>query len=202
MNYSPDALAVRKLDWDFFVTLTHAGSGWNRKPNGEKEIISQGRKMMGLRGQDSSQVRLFNVPNKARQAQRFNAFIFAVCRAFKIKPRNFVWVRRWEKGRGGRDHFHLLIRLPIRCRSSVKSCKYRLENIWSSKLEYGMAKVRPVHNSEGVAGYIAKVVNDYEDSRFTTEQYRSVMFSTAAIRAMSRRTAHVAHIPHQSKDWI
>ena len=114
----------------------------------------------------------------------------------------FEWVRRWDIGRGGRDHFHCSIRLPSRCRFSAKSCKYILKNIWSQKLDYGFADVRSIHNSDGVAGYIAKVVNDYEDSRFTTEQYRSVMFSSAAIRAMSRGTTCAAHIPHQSNDWI
>ena len=98
----------------------------------------------------------------------------------------FEWVRRWEIGRGGRDHFHLLIRLPIRCRTRIKSTKFRLKYLWASKLGYGIADVRTIQSNEGIAGYIAKCVNEYEETRFNTEEYRIVMFSSAAIRRMSR----------------
>ena len=36
MNYSPDALAVRKLDWDFFCTLTHKKGGFSHDADGIK----------------------------------------------------------------------------------------------------------------------------------------------------------------------
>jgi len=173
MNYSADVLAIRKLDWDFFVTLTHKRAGFRRV----KDLDGKFKKeFIGGR---------WDSPNKHRQAARFNAWVYAVCRSFKIKPRNFQWVSRLEKGgEGGRDHFHLLVRLPKRCRKSVSSCVFRLRNMWMSKLGYGGAKVRSINADKGVSGYIAKVVAEYEEARFSNERYRSVNFSSAALRAM------------------
>ena len=96
------------------------------------------------------------------------------------------WVRRWEIGRGGRDHFHLLIRLPNRCRTRIKTTLFRLQNLWHQKLGYGIADARSIDSNDGIAGYIAKCVNEYEETRFNTDQYRSVVFSHAAIRRMCR----------------
>ena len=103
----------------------------------------------------------------------------------------FEWVRRWEIGRGGRDHFHLLIRLPNRCRTRIKSTIFRLQSIWSQKLGFGIADARSVNSNEGIAGYIAKCVNEYEETRFTNEQYRSVLISSAALRRMSQESTLV-----------
>ena len=155
MKYSPDALAVRKLDWDFFVTLTHKTerSRWDS-------------------------------PSQKRQAHRFAAWVYRVCRSFRIKPRNFIWVRRCEVGRGGRDHFHVLIRLPARLRSNIRTTRYRLKNIWETKLGYGIADVRAVKANEGVSGYIAKKASEYEEARFSNERYRSVVFSRAALNLL------------------
>jgi hypothetical protein len=167
-EYSPDVLAVRKLDWDFFVTLTHKKGGFSRDAEGEK-VFTGGR---------------WESPSKSRQKIRYQCWIYRVCKSFKIKPRNFEWVGRLEKGgKGGRDHFHVLLRLNKRHLRNSRSCVFRLIALWKG-LDYGGANVRAVKASDGIAGYIAKVVSHYEESRFCEEQYRSVKFSSAALRAM------------------
>ena len=153
---SPDALLLHRIRWDYFVTLTHAPQG--------SPLVN---------------------PKIQIQSKRWHKYVRIICRTLKQHPRNVLWIKRWEVGRGGRDHFHVLMRLPSRCRRSVKSCVYRLENIWKSKLEYGIADVRSIQGEDSIAGYIAKAVNDYEANRFSNERYRSVMFSSAAIRAMT-----------------
>lgn len=169
MNYSADALAVRKLDWDFFVTLTHKKGGFSKDADGLK-VYHGGR---------------WESPSLRRQSARYMAWIYRVCRSFKIRPRNFEWVSRSEKGgKGGRDHFHVLLRLNKRHRKNSRSCVFRLKALWEG-LGYGGANVRAVDSSEGVAGYVAKVVSEYEESRFSNERYRSVMFSSAALRLMT-----------------
>jgi len=168
MNYSPDALAVRKLDWDFFCTLTHKKGGFSHDADGIK-VFHGGR---------------WESPSKKRQAARYQAWIYRVCRSFKIRPRNFLWVSRLEKGgKGGRDHFHALIRLNKRHLVNSRSCVFRLKALWEG-LDYGGANVRAVIASEGVAGYLAKIVSEYEETRFSEEPYRSVKFSSAALRLM------------------
>jgi hypothetical protein len=60
----------------------------------------------------------------------------------------------------------------------------QVKRAWDRNLGYGGANVRSVKSSESVVSYIAKVVSEYEENRFSNDRYRSVKFSSAARGAM------------------
>lgn len=169
---SPEALVIRKVPWDFFLTLTH-------KPNKSRKALLPGPL-------NKNRAVSFKNPSKKRQEHRFAAFIYKVCRTFKIKPRHLEWVRRHETGRGGKDHFHLLLRLKKKNLKNRKTVKHILKNLWFAALGYGIADARLCDCEQGAAGYLAKV-NDYEKDRFSQEKFRVIEFSRAASRLLSKK---------------
>lgn len=184
---SPEALAIRKVPWDFFLTLTHRpekGSAFTGQTVFEADPNRPG--VSSVRGGAGS--KRWESPSRKRQEHRFSAFIYQVCKTFKIKPRHLEWVRRWEVGRGGKEHYHMLLRLKKKNLTNRKSVSHILKNQWCKALGYGIADVRLCDCENGAAGYLAKI-NDYEKSRFSQEKFRVIEFSRAASRLLRKKKA-------------
>ena len=170
---APEGWLLHRIDWDYFVTLTHGGEGWIRNEDGEKEN-RPGR---------------WKQPSHRRQAHRIATYLRKVCSGLKIHANSIRWVKRLEIGKGGREHFHLLINFHKRSLVN-KTTKHFLSGVWE-QLEYGIANCRSCKTT-GVQAYITKVQNSYEMSRFGSDRFRHVEFSKSALKNLRRASKHVA----------
>ena len=154
---APEAVLISRMEWDYFITLTHAPQGSGK----------------------------FAQPSQTKQKKRFVKWLRIASRKTGQHLDDLYWVKRWEVGRGGREHFHALFRFYDR--SLVhKTTKYRLKHIWESVLGYGIADVRDIRTM-GVQAYITKIQNEYELNRFGSERFRHVEFSKSALKAFRRQ---------------
>jgi hypothetical protein len=170
---APECALLHRIDWDYFLTLTHKPDRMlTTKVNGEEQKIG----------------RWWEPLSWSRQKSRFCSWERKTRRKLKIDETNFRWVRRWEQGRGGRDHFHLLINFHNR-RLVNNSTFHFLSGVWSG-LEFGHATNRKCKTT-GVQPYITKVQNEYEMNRFGSDRFRSVEFSKGALKSL-RRSAKCA----------
>lgn len=161
---APESILLNRIEWDFFVTLTHAPADRRYKDS---------------------------VPSRRRQEQRFFSWVNAIVRMLKIHPNSMRWVRRLEKGGiGGRDHFHALVNFHKR-QFVNKTTKATLAKQWSDCLGYGWANVR-LCKTMGAQAYITKIQNEYETNRFESDRYRSVEFSKSALKALRRTSEQAA----------
>lgn len=158
---APEGFLLSRIRWDFFVTLTHSTVGSGR----------------------------WNNPTARRQQQRWANWTRDVCRRLKIHSNSFRWVRRWEVGRGGREHFHALINFHDSSRVH-QTTRYQLKGIWEQR-KYGIADVRPCETT-GVNAYITKLQNEYEMNRFGVDRFRHVVFGKSALKAMRRQLEGIA----------
>jgi transposase-like protein len=158
---APEGFLLSRIRWDYFVTLTHSTVGTGRWSN----------------------------PSARRQQHRWSNWCRSVCRKLKIHSNSFRWVRRWEVGRGGREHFHALVNFHKH--SLVhKTTMYQLKGIWEQK-QYGIADVRACE-STGVTAYITKLQNEYEMNRFGADRFRHVLFGKSTLKAMRRQLEGVS----------
>lgn len=178
---APEGILLSRIRWDFFVTLTHAPS-----------------KDTGRWGNLSARV----------QSERFVSWHRAVLKKLNLHRNSFRWIKRWEIGRGGREHFHALVNfhkpsLANRTTGYVlkhiwehqRTCKCKSEDI-KDKTKYaycgnGNADVRAC-DSGGVSEYITKLQNEYEMNRFGAERFRHVEFSKSALKCIRRNLGGVA----------
>ena len=158
---APEGFLLSRIRWDFFVTLTHAPMGSGRWKN----------------------------PPAATQLVRWRIWCNEVCKRLRIHKNSFRWIRRWEEGRGGRQHFHALINFH-KSRLVTKTTGYQLKGIWEN-LEYGIADSRPC-TSTGVNAYITKLQNEYEMNRFGADRFRHVEFGKSTLKAMRRQLEGVS----------
>jgi hypothetical protein len=171
---SPEVLLLSRIHWDYFFTLTH-------KPLRKLETkLVVGVEKESLR---YSLGRWWEQLPVHKQRIRFVNWTRQVRRVLRLPKGKFLWVLRLEKGRGGRDHFHLLVRVNQR-RKVNKMTMYCMASVWSKKYGYGHVDCRRV-NSTDVDEYITKAQNIYENERFSAEPYRSVEFSDSALRFLS-----------------
>jgi len=156
---APEGWFLHRIDWDYFVTLTHETKGRWRQPAAKI------------------------------QATRYHNWVNKVCRSLKINHASFRWVKRWETGRGGREHFHALVNFHKR-RLVNKTTGHFLSGAWE-QLGYGIADCRPCQTT-GVQAYITKIQNEYELNRFGSERFRHVEFSKGALKSLRRLTKMTA----------
>lgn len=154
---APEVLLISRLEWDYFITLTHAPRGSSK----------------------------FAQPSQTKQKKRFAKWLRIAGRTTGQHQDDLYWVKRWEVGRGGREHFHLLFRFFDRS-LVTKTTRYTLKHIWESVLGYGIADVRDIHTM-GVQAYITKIQNEYELNRFGSERFRHVEFSKSSLKAFRRQ---------------
>ena len=157
---APEGALLHRIDWHYFVSLTH------------------------------SPIKRWVQVSTTRQIKRWFIWCDEVCRRLGIHSNSFRWVRRWESGRGGQEHFHGLINFHSR-RFVNKSTMHFLSGVWE-QLEYGMANCRPV-KSHGVQAYITKIQNEIELNRFGSERFRHVEFSKSALKNL-RRSAKLSAV--------
>lgn len=158
---APEGAILHRIDWDYFVTLTHV--------NPKRWV------------QNSHE----------RQIKRFHIWADQVCKRMKINSNSFRWVRRWEAGRGGQEHFHVLVNFHKRSLVN-KTTMHFLSGVWEHTLSYGEAKCRSV-KSDGVQAYITKIQNEIELNRFGSERFRHVEFSKSALKNL-RRSAKLSAV--------
>ena len=179
---APEGFLLGRIRWDFFVTLTHTSKGLGRWRN----------------------------PSARSSSIAWATWTRAIIKKFKINKNSLRWVRRWEQGRGGREHFHALINFH-----NAKLCSYttgrQLKDIWEHRKEcvckpskdpeirkkeyltcrFGRADVR-LCESAGVKAYITKLQNEYEMNRFGADRFRHVDFSKSAQKALRRQLEGVS----------
>jgi hypothetical protein len=171
---SPEGALLHRIDWDYFLTLTNKPDRMlTTKVNGVEQKIG----------------RWWEPQPFSKQLKRFWAWERKARRKLRIDETNFRWVRRWEQGRGGRDHFHLLINFHNRRLVNNQTFHF-LSGVWSG-LEYGQATNRKCKTT-GVQPYITKIQNEYEMNRFGSERFRSVEFSKGALKSLRRSAKYVA----------
>jgi transposase-like protein len=152
---APEGALLHRIDWHYFVTLTHE--------NPKRHVQ--------------------NSPE--RQIKRWFIWSDEVCRRLRINQNSFRWVRRWEAGRGGQEHFHALINFHKR-RLVNKSTMHFLRGVWEG-LGYGIANCR-LCKTTGVQAYITKIQNEKELNRFGSERFRHVEFSKSVLKNLRRST--------------
>jgi hypothetical protein len=153
---APEGFLLGRIRWDFFLTLTNTSKGRGRWSN----------------------------PSARVQCDSFGKWHKAVLKRLNLDPNSFRWIKRWEEGRGGREHFHCLVNFH---KSSLvtKTTGYQLKGIWE-QLGYGIADCRAC-NSTGVQEYITKLQNEYEMNRFGADRFRHVEFSKSALKCFRRQ---------------
>ena len=182
---SPESLLIKRVDWDFFLTFTHAPSNYSWQhlstvENGISRYCSS-----YLQGQWWEQLpfdlqikRLWRWQRRARKN-------------VGVKPKSFLAAYRWEVGRGGHEHFHALIRILDR-KKATRSAMHILRWTWADDLKFGHAHAR--RSTALGDDYITKIINEYEESRFDDLRQRQVFLNDASIRFLKRR-ANNAHEP-------
>ena len=159
---APEGILLHKLEWDFFVTLTHAPC-----------VPGQG----------------FSQPTARTQDRRWSVWVNEILKRLKIRRDGIRWIKRTEVGKGGRDHFHALINFHKR-KLANKATMHFLSGVWL-QLGYGWANCRS-YGSHGVSEYITKLQNEYEMNRFGSERYRHVEFSKSTMKTLRRLTRNDA----------
>lgn len=163
---APEGFLLGRIRWDYFVTLTHTSKGVGRWRN----------------------------PSARVQFHRFRHWHRKCLKAFKVHTNSFRFIKRWEEGRGGRQHFHCLINFH-KTSLVTKTTGYQLKGIWE-QLGYGLANCRPC-NTTGVQEYITKLQNEYEMNRFGADRFRHVEFSKSAMKCYRRQLKGIAvHTGH------
>ena len=100
-----------------------------------------------------------------------------------IKRREFLAVYRWEVGRGGREHFHALVKV-LKKEKQTRGSMHTIRHVWDTKLEYGHTHAR--RSNVMANDYITKLLSEYEESRFTGDlRQRHVFFNNAAKKYLS-----------------
>lgn len=160
ISLAPETHVLQQVPWDFWVTLTHRC---------ERSLCSTIYTDGGTEKYRTG--RWWEDIPKHKQHVRFKRWKNKLQKTLRIPKESFFWAMRLEKGRGGRDHFHVLVRLGQR-RKVNRGSAFCMRALWKD----GGAVVKVV-NETGLESYIAKVQKDYEESRFCTEPYRSVELS-------------------------
>lgn len=183
---SPEGLLIKRVDWDYFLTFTHAPTNhfWQHLHKGViggPQQYSHSYKVGEWWEQlpfDQQMKRLWRWQRKARKN-------------VGVKPKAFLAAYRWEVGRGGHEHFHALVRILDR-KKATRSAMHILRWTWGDDCKFGHAHVR--RSSALADDYITKIVNEYEESRFDDSRQRQVFFNDAALRFLKRRVTN-AHEP-------
>lgn len=178
---APEALLLNRLEWDYFCTLTFAPTYQQQATTYRYE---DGKRREG--NHESNTVgRWYDQKPEGLQVKAFHSWINGILNKLKVTRDSLYWVRRWEKGYGGRLHFHALLRFHDR-KLVNKMTQVVLRHLWSLKLDMGHADIRAVHELGGCSAYITKVQNDYEMQRFRTDRFAIVEFSKSTQKALRR----------------
>lgn len=157
---APEGWILHRIKWDYLVTLTHAPAAGKWKN-----------------------------PSERRTLIRWANWTRAVCKKLHIHANSFLWIRRQEIGKGGRDHFHALVNFN-EARLVNKTTGHFLKGVWE-QLGYGIAHCRPC-DTTGANAYITKIQNQYEMNRFGSERYRAVEISRSTKKSLRRSLKGVA----------
>ena len=176
---SPEGLLIKRVDWDFFLTFTHAPTRhfWQHLSTGSEGEIPKYASTYNM-GEwweqlpfDMQMKRLWRWQRRARKN-------------IGVKPKSFLAAYRWEVGKGGHEHFHALIKILDKSKAT-RSAMHILRWTWADDMQHGHAHAR---RSNALADdYITKIVNEYEESRFDDLRQRQVFLNDAAIRFLKRR---------------
>jgi hypothetical protein len=158
---APEGFLLGRIRWDFFLTLTNSSKDSGR----------------------------WRDPSSRRQSERWASWHRLVLKRLRIHPNSFRWIRRWEIGRGGRQHFHALINFH-KTSLVTPTTMYQLKGIWE-QLGHGIADCRAC-NTTGVQEYITKLQNEYELNRFGADRFRHVEFSKSALKCFRRQLGGIA----------
>lgn len=178
---SPETLLIKRIDWEYFLTFTHApvNGHWSHiyhpTEKGRKYVESHRvSKWWNQLPFDEQMQRLWRWNRRARENMN-------------IKPRELICAFRWEVGRGGREHFHALVKILGGVKNQ-RSAQNILRWTWADDLGFGHAHARrsTVHGDD----YISKIVQDYEESRFDSHDLRQrhVFFNDAAKRYLRQHS--------------
>lgn len=175
---SPEGLLIKRLDWDFFITFTHAPT---------RQFWQHLHTVQGGIPRYTSSYQLGEwweqLPFEL-QMKRLWRWQRRARKNIGVKPKSFLAAYRWEVGKGGHEHFHALIRILDR-KKATRSSMHILRYTWADELEHGFAHAR---RSNALADdYITKIVNEYEESRFDDLRQRQVFLNDAALRFLKRR---------------
>tara|TARA_Y100000588_G_C14052288_1_gene837768 strand:+ start:313 stop:819 length:507 start_codon:yes stop_codon:yes gene_type:complete len=161
---APEGILLHRIEWDYFITLTHAPACPNHQ---------------------------FSIASRRKRDVRWVNWVRAVRRKLKIHSNSFLYVKRIEIGRGGREHFHALLNFHKRGLVN-KTTRYVLGHLW----DYGWSNIRDC-KTMGATAYITKVQNEYESNRFAPDRFRAVEFSKSALKSLRRLTktdaVHTGH---------
>lgn len=177
---APEGFLLGRIRWDYFVTLTHTSKGMGRWRN----------------------------PSARVQFQRFRHWHNKCLKMLKMHSNSFRYIKRWEVGSGGREHFHCLVNFHKADRVT-KTAMYQLKDAWEHQklckckpedlkatdkyptCRFGGADVRSC-NSSGVQEYITKLQNEYELNRFGADRFRHVEISKSALKCFRRQLKGIA----------
>jgi len=171
---APETLLVKSVNWDFFITLTHAPSMDDDfyqliKTDGSWSVYQLGK--------------WWDQPTFEDQMSRLWRWHRKCARYLKLRPNEFCTAIRWEVGRGGREHFHVLVRI-LNPTKRTRASMYTIRHIWATVLHYGHCHAR---RADVMADdYITKLLSEYEESRYEDSRHTSVFFNDPCFRYLKR----------------
>lgn len=169
---SPESLLIKSIHWDFFTTFTHAPlltSSAAYKQGSSLKFYELGE--------------WWDQPTFDEQMARLGRWHNRCWRRLKMRENEFCTATRWEVGRGGREHFHCLVRI-LDPTKRTKSVMYFLKHVWAQGFGFGHAQVRRSNVMSN--DYITKILSEYEESRFEDMRQRSVFFNKPCLRYLAK----------------